>query len=407
MSTLLIHNIGLLVTPRGKAALRGKAQGEVLALENAYILMEDSRIQELGRGSLPKADRYYDAKGALATPGLVDPHTHLVFGGWRDKELSLKLNNVPYLDILAAGGGILSTVKSTRSASEEALIQKTLPVLRGMLHKGVTTLEAKSGYGLNWQQEKKQLQVVQSLGQRQSIELVSTFMAAHALPPEYKQNRGEYIRLIIEDMLPKVAREHLASYCDVFCERGVFSPEESHDILCAAKALGLGIKCHSDEIDPVGGTEMAAALEAASCEHLIVCTHKGIQALKAGRTVACLLPATSFYLGAGFAPARAMIEAGVPVAFGSDFNPGSCPCDSLPLAMQIGCYRYRMTPEECLSAVTLNAAAAIGKASVLGSLEAGKQGDVVLWDAHSLSYLFYRFGHCPVTGVFKKGIQVV
>lgn len=248
------------------------------------------------------------------------------------------------------------------------------------------------------------LLAAKELDKEQPVELISTFMGAHALPPAYKQDREAYIRLLIDEMLPRVNAEGLAEYCDVFCETGVFTPEESRKIFEAAKKLGLGLKCHSDEIDAIGGTQMAASLHAVSCEHLIRCTEDGIAALKAGGTIACCLPATSFYLGADYAPARKMIAAGVPVAFGSDFNPGSCPCDHLPLAMQIGCYRYRMTPEECLCAVTLNAAAAVGRADRLGSLEEGKQGDMVLWETDSLEYLLYRFGTIPVRQVYKNGI---
>lgn len=247
------------------------------------------------------------------------------------------------------------------------------------------------------------LLAVKKLNTRQPVELVSTFMGAHALPPEYKENREGYIRELTDNMLPTVVKEELAEYCDVFCEAGVFTAEESRTILNAAKNLGLGLKCHSDEIDDIGGTAMASELGAVSCEHLIRCTSAGIQAMKKSGTIACCLPATSFYLGANYAPAREMILAGVPVAFGSDFNPGSCPCSSLPLAMQVGCYRYRMTPEECLTAVTLNAAAAVGRADKIGSLEVGKQADIVMWSADSLEYLMYRFGDAPVKSVMKKG----
>ena len=340
------------------------------------------------------------------TPGLIDPHTHLIFGGWRQHELAMKLKGVTYLEILAAGGGILSTVKKTRAASLEELADKAEQELRKMLRLGVTTCECKSGYGLATEEEMKMLHAVRLLRKRQPVELVSTFMAAHALPQEYAQDREGYIRLIIDEMLPRVAAEHLAEFCDVFCETGVFTPEECRRILLAAQRLGLAAKCHSDEIDPIGGTEMAGSIGAVSCEHLIRCQKSGIDAMKAGGTVACLLPATSFYLGAAFAPARQMIEAGVPVAFGSDFNPGSCPCGNLPLAMNIGCYRYRMTPEECLTAVTLNAAAAIHRAERLGSLEVGKQADVLIWDAPDLEYIFYRFGDSLTETVVKNGVVV-
>ena len=382
MASTVIENIGLLATPIGTAARAGKAQGEILFLKNAWLTYENGVIT------------------------LIDPHTHLIFGGWRQHELAMKLKGVTYLEILAAGGGILSTVKKTRAASLEELADKAEQELRKMLRLGVTTCECKSGYGLATEEEMKMLHAVRLLRKRQPVELVSTFMAAHALPQEYAQDREGYIRLIIDEMLPRVAAEHLAEFCDVFCETGVFTPEECRRILLAAQRLGLAAKCHSDEIDPIGGTEMAGSIGAVSCEHLIRCQKSGIDAMKAGGTVACLLPATSFYLGAAFAPARQMIEAGVPVAFGSDFNPGSCPCGNLPLAMNIGCYRYRMTPEECLTAVTLNAAAAIHRAERLGSLEVGKQADVLIWDAPDLEYIFYRFGDSLTETVVKNGVVV-
>ena len=406
MTKTLLKNIGLLATPTGSAAKSGVQQGQIELLEQSWLLWEDGKILGKGQGQPPAADKIIDAQGRLVTPGLVDPHTHLVFGGWREHELSMKLKGVPYLDILAAGGGILSTVRSTRAATKEQLIAKTLPVLERMLTLGVTTCEAKSGYGLALEHEIKMLEAVRELDQQQPIELVSTFLAAHAVPEEYKSDRKAYIDLVIKEMIPEVADRGLAEFCDVFCETGVFDAEESRSILLAGQQAGLGAKCHSDEIDPIGGTEMAGSISAISCEHLIVATPAGIKAMAEGGVIACCLPATSFYLNAGFAPARDMIKAGVPVAFGSDFNPGSCPVHSLQIAMNIGCYKYRMTPEEALTAVTLNSAAAIGRARRVGSLEPGKQADILIWDAPNLDYIFYRFGDNQVAKVFKKGQQV-
>ena len=406
MTKKLIKNIGVLATPSGSNAKAGSDQGKINQLEHAWLLWEDDKIVDLGQGAPPSADQEIDANGHLVTPGLVDPHTHLVFGGWREHELAMKLKGVPYLDILAAGGGILSTVRSTRAASKEQLISKTLPILERMLALGVTTCEAKSGYGLALEHEIKMLEAVKELGSLQPIELVSTFMAAHALPEEYKADREAYLDLVINTMIPQVAEKGLAEYCDVFCETGVFTADESRRVLLAGQQAGLASKCHSDEIDPIGGTEMAGSIGAVSCEHLIACTPSGIQAMAQGGVIACCLPATSFYLNAGFAPARDMISAGVPVAFGSDFNPGSCPVHSLQIAMNIGCYKYRMTPEESLTAVTLNAASAIGRAELVGTIEPGKQADFLIWDAPNLDYIFYRFGDNLVKSVFKKGLQV-
>ena len=406
MPVTVIENIGLLATPVGRTARSSKEQRDIQLRQNAWLAFENGVITAIGEGRTPAADAHIDACGKLVTPGLVDPHTHLVFGGWRQHELAMKLKGVTYLEILAAGGGILSTVNKTRAASMEELADKAEKELEKMLRLGVTTCECKSGYGLCTQEELKMLRTVELLKARQPVELVSTFMAAHALPVEYSADREGYIRLIIDEMLPRVAEEHLAEFCDVFCETGVFTPDECRRILLAAQQLGLAVKCHSDEIDPIGGTEMAGSIGAVSCEHLIRCQQSGIEAMKNGGTVACLLPATSFYLGATFAPARQMIDAGVPVAFGSDFNPGSCPCSNLPLAMNIGCYRYRMTPEECLTAVTLNAAAAIHRADRLGTLEVGKQADILIWDAPDLEYVFYRFGDSLADTVIKNGAVV-
>ena len=422
----LIKNIGCLATAQGSTAKSGKAQGEIKIIENASVIITDGIISEvitekpvdkssfmsvLGNNARialkTMCDTVIDAQGRLVTAGLVDAHTHLVFGGFRENELALKLHGVEYLEILRRGGGILSTVNATRNATEQELYDKTKAALSEMLSLGTTTCEAKSGYGLDLDTELKQLRVTKKLNETQPVELVSTFMAAHAVPPEYKENRAGYIRLIIDEMLPRVAKEELAEFCDVFCESEVFSADESREILTAAQKLGLRAKIHADEIDAIGGSELAGELHAISAEHLIVCTESGISALAKGGVIACCLPCTSFYLGKGFAPARAMIEAGVPVAIATDYNPGSTPNLNLQLAMNIGCYKYRMTPEEVLTAVTLNAAAAIGRAESIGTVEVGKQADLLIWDADNLNRIFYRYGHNQVMTVIKKGQIVV
>lgn len=406
--SLLICNIGMLATACGNAAKGGKAQGEITILENAYIAVEGDKIAAIGQGEVPadllcEGCKVIDAQHKLVTAGLVDAHTHLVFGGWRENELALKLHGVAYLDILAQGGGILSTVRSTRKATEDELFDKTAKALDTMLSLGTTTCEAKSGYGLDFENELKQLNVVKRSQESQPVELVSTFMAAHALPEEYKNDREGYLSLIIDQMLPYVAEHKLAQFCDVFCETGVFTAEESRRILTAAQKYGLGAKIHADEIDPIGGSVLAGEIGAVSAEHLIVCPDEGIESMAKGGTIACLLPATSFYLGATFAPARKMVEAGVPVAVASDFNPGSTPNLSLQLAMNIACYRYRLTPEEVLTAATLNAAAVIGKAEQVGTIETGKQADLLIWDADNLNFIFYRYGNNLVQTVIKNG----
>ncbi len=405
---LVISNIGLLATPLGRTAAVGPAQGQISQRSGAYLVAEDGIITAQGNGQVPEAllqgARHIDAGGRLVTPGLVDAHTHLFFGGWREHELAMKRRGVPYLEILAQGGGILSTVRMTRQASEDDLVQKAGEALGEMLSLGVTTCEAKSGYGLDRQTELRQLAVIRRLGKEQPVELAATYLGAHAVPEEYKTQREDYIRLMTEEMIPLVAREGLAEFCDVFCETGVFTAAESEEILRAALAHGLKVKIHTDEIDAIGGTELAGALPAVSAEHLIAATDRGIAALAKGGTVAVLLPATSFYLGKPYARARDMIAAGAPVAVASDFNPGSCPSLNLQLAMNLACWNYHLTPEETLTAVTLNAAAAICRADRLGSLEVGKQADLVIWDAPNLDYIFYRFGQNLAKTVIKQGV---
>lgn len=403
MKRLLISNIGLLATPEGKAARRGAEQGSVRFIKNAWVLCEDGRIAAVGTGEAPKAARVLDAQGKLVTPGLVDAHTHLIFGGWRQNELGLKLHGVSYLEILARGGGILSTVRATRAATEQELYDKARAALDEMLRFGVTTAEAKSGYGLDRETELRQLRVIRRLNEEHPVDLAATFLGAHAVPEEYKDKREGYLRLLCDEIIPAVAEEKLAEFCDVFCETGVFSAEESRRILEAGRAHGLVPKIHADEIDPIGGSELTETVGAISAEHLIVCPPEGIKAMARAGTVACCLPATSFYLGSTFAPVRDMIAAGVPVALASDFNPGSCPSLNLQFVMNLGCLKYRMTPEEVLTAVTLNAAAAIGRAERIGSLEPGKQADLVIWDAPDLDYVCYRLGSNLVSRVVKKG----
>ncbi len=408
MKKTLIKNIGLLASPRGFAAQGGQAQGDIVTLKDAYVLIEDGRIAQVGSGTPPglEAD-VIDAGRQLVTPGLVDAHTHLVFGGWRAHEMQMKLAGVPYLDILAQGGGILSTVRATRAASAKELEDKAASALDEMLRLGVTTAEAKSGYGLNLAEEIKQMEVVKALNLRQPVQLVSTLMAAHAVPEEYQENRRVFIDLIIQEIIPVAAQSDLATFCDIFCETGVFSVEESREILLAAKTHGLGLKIHADEINAIGGSELAGELGAVSAEHLIAIQPDGIAALKQGGTIACLLPATSFYLDKPFAPARDMIAAGVPVAVATDFNPGSCPGLNLQLCVNLASLKYKMTPEEILTAITLNAAAAIDLAGEAGSLEPGKQADLVIWNAPDLDFLCYRFGSNLAKKVIKKGQVVV
>mgnify|MGYP000764378542 CR=1 FL=1 len=405
MKRTLITNIGMLATPQGTSARGGRAQGEICILKNAWIFIENDVIAQVGTGAAPAAAgaQTINAGGKLVTPGLVDAHTHLIFGGWRQNELALKLHGAGYLDILAAGGGILSTMRATQSASEEQLEAKASAALDEMLRFGTTTAEAKSGYGLSTGEECKALRVIGKLQKHHVMDLAATFMGAHAVPEAYRDNRQGYLELLCEEMLPAVWEQGIAEFCDVFCEKGVFSAEESRRILLAGRQHGLRPKIHADEIEAIGGSELAGEIGAVSAEHLIVCPPEGIASMAKGGVIACLLPATSFNLGAVFAPARDMVKAGVPVAMATDFNPGSCPCLNMQFVINLGCLKYKLTPEEVLTAVTLNGAAAIDLADKVGSVEEGKLGDLVIWDAPDLDYICYRVGSNLAKTVIKRG----
>lgn len=408
---LLIKNIGCLQTPVGSFSHGGEKQGENLKLHDASILIEDGILRKICSAndlacSEAAADMVIDAEGNLVTPGLVEGHTHLIFGGYRQNEISLKLKGAGYLDILRVGGGILDTVRKTRAASFRELYDKTEGFLDEMMNLGVTTCEAKSGYGLNFETEVKMLEVLKKLNEDHPMDVVSTFMGAHAVPEEYKGKEDAFIDMLCESVIPYVKEHELAAFCDVFTEDSVFNVEQSRRYLECAKAHGFGLKVHADEIEAIGGSQLAGELGAISCEHLISIDEEGLAALKEGGVTAMCLPGTSFYLGADFAPVRRMIELGVPVAIASDFNPGSCPSLNLQLVMNLGYLKYRMTPEEILTAVTINPACAIGRGHLVGTLEEGKQADLVIWDAPNMEMLCYRFGSNLALQTIKKGILV-
>lgn len=405
---LLIKNIGVLQTAVGNAKHCGMSQGLNIKLKDAAVLIEGGVIKEITEGgNLPagaeSADLILDAEGNLATPGLIDAHTHLVFGGYRQHEIPLKLRGASYTDILKSGGGILDTVKKTREADFSELYEKSLGFLDEMLAIGVTACEAKSGYGLDFDNEVKQLEIVKKLAEDHPMDIVPTFMGAHAVPEEYKGRADDYIDLICEKIMPYVASNKLAEFCDVFCENSAFNEAQSRKYLLCAKKYGLGLKVHADEIETIGGTLLAGELYAESAEHLISTDEAGMKALACGGTVAVLLPGTSFYLDKKYAPARKMIDIGVPVALATDFNPGSCPSLNMQLIINMGYLKYRMTPEEILTSVTINAACAIGRGGSAGTLEKGKQGDVVIWDAPDFETLCYRFGSNLALQTIKKG----
>lgn len=403
---LLIKNIGCLQTPTGSYSHKGSKQGQNIKIKDASIAIEDGIIKEIGEnGKIPVGDfdKVVDAEGRLATPGFVDGHTHLVFGGYRQNEIPLKLAGAGYLDILRAGGGILDTVRKTREADKDELYAKSTGFLDEMLSLGITTCEAKSGYGLDLENEIKMLEVIKEVGENHPMDVVPTFMGAHAIPPEYEGRGDEYIEMLCNEVIPEVRRRGLAEFCDVFCEDSVFDARQSKKYLEAAHSQGFELKIHADEIEDIGGSKLAGEMGAISAEHLIAAGEEGMDAMAAGGTSAMLLPATSFYLGKTYAPARKMIEKCIPVCIASDFNPGSCPSLNLQLAVNLGYLKYKMTPEEILTAVTINPACAINRGDLIGTIEEGKQADIVVWDAPDMEMLCYRFGSNLVKTVIKKG----
>lgn len=410
---LIIKNIGKLVTMEGSFLPKtGKEMNELTILENAYIAVVEGKVFKVGTGEdykelVGENTIIDDASGMLVTPGLVDSHTHLVHGGSRENEFSKKLNGVPYIQILQEGGGILSTVNSTKKATFDELYKKAKKSLDRMLEFGITTVEEKSGYGLELETEVKQLQVAHKLDKDHPVDLVHTFLGAHAVPVEYKSNSEAYIKLLVEEIMPKVKELDLAEFCDVFCEEGVFSVEESNYILSKAKEMGYKLKIHADEIVPIGGAELAAKLGCISADHLMAASEQGLKDMAQKGVIANILPGTSFNLNKPSADGRKMIDLNVPISLSSDYNPGSCPSENLQLVMQLGCLNLKMTPNEVLTAVTINAAHCVDRATEIGSIEVGKKADIAVFDAPNVEYLMYHFGINHIDRVYKEGRLVV
>ncbi|KGX85999.1 imidazolonepropionase [Pontibacillus litoralis] len=413
---MFISNAAQLVTMAGHTAPATKEAMSILnVIENGAVWIEDGIIVEVGtdeglretyKDQIEHAT-VIDATGKTVTPGLIDPHTHLVHAGTRENEYAMRLQGRTYMDIMEAGGGIHATTRATQQATHEALYDQSLQRLHTFLLHGVTTVEAKSGYGLTLEHELKQLEVAKQLQEDHPIDIVSTFMGAHAVPFEDKDNPEAFVDRVIHEMLPEVAEKKLATFNDVFCERGVFTPEQSKRILEAGKQYGLTPKIHADEIEPYAGAELAAEVGAISADHLLKASDKGIQAMSEAGVMGVLLPGTAFFLMAEYAQARKMIDAGVAIALSTDANPGSSPTISLPFIMNLGCLNMKMTPEEVLTATTLNAAYAIGVADKVGSLEPGKQGDITIFDVPNYLTLSYQYGMNHVDTVVKAGQQVV
>jgi imidazolonepropionase len=409
----LIRNTSEVLTCAGPAPRRGPAQADARSIPGAAVAACNGRIVFIGFESLlpheitltPGAT-IVDAGGGAVVPGFVDAHTHVIFAGDRRAELRRRLTGASYEEIVGEGGGILSTVLATRSASESVLAADTSRRLAEMLRCGTTTAEAKSGYGLTTESELKMLRVIRELGETQPVELSPTFMGAHEVPVEYRTRRQAYVDLIVSDMIPAVARERLAEWCDVFCEKGVFTPDESRAILTAARAAGMKLRLHADELAASGGSQLAAEIGARSADHLIFVDEAGAHKLAAAGVAATLLPIASFYLKLGrFAPARMLIHRNVAVALATDVNPGGGYSPSMPFAMTLACFGMGLTFEEALVGATINAAYSLDRHDRIGSLEPGKQMDAVIVDGPAIDLI--RVGAETIRAVVKKGQVVV
>ncbi len=414
---LILTNIKQLITvssvgdhPEQKRTRIGDAMRNFGIIENAALIIRDGRISWYGKMSevstvaRDKNIDEFDCSGKIVMPGFVDPHTHLIFGGSREEEFAMRSAGATYQEISEKGGGILSSVRDTRTASKKDLKKPARKYLNAMLRQGTTTVEIKSGYGLNIDTEIKMLEVIKELQDEEIINIVPTFIGAHAIPPEHKNQPDKYVKLVCEKMIPYISKKKLAIFCDVFCEKGYFSVEDSEKILKTGKEFGLLPKIHADELNSFAGAELAGRIGAVSADHLEHISDDGIEALKQAGVVAVLLPGVSFFLNHQYAPARKIIDNGVPVAIASDFNPGSCMSYSMQMMMTIACTHMRMSPEEVITASTINAAAALNLSDEIGSIDIGKRGDVIILDIPNYKFLPYHFGENHVYRVVKNGV---
>ncbi len=406
---IIVRNASELVTVRGEAPKKGSAMSDLGIIPDGALVIEKGVIARVGetdevmRGLDTAAFTVIDASGKAVLPGFIDAHTHFIFGGYRAEEFSWRIRGESYMEIMKRGGGIVNSVRATRDATREELLQSGRERLDRMLSFGVTTVEGKSGYGLDHDTELKQLEVMKELDARHPVDVAVTFLGAHAVPPEYAGKGDGFIDYLITGVLPDVARLKLAEFADVFCERGVFSVSQSRRFLEAASSSGLKLKIHADEMTTLGGAELAADLKAVSADHLLHASDAGIEDLSRTGVVAVLLPATAFSLKEPYARGRFMIDRGCAVALATDFNPGSCFSESIPLIFALATLYMGMTPEEAVSALTVNGAAALGRAEKIGSLEVGKAGDAVVLEFPSYLYIPYHIGVNSVEMVIKNG----
>ncbi|AUD64276.1 imidazolonepropionase [Tenericutes bacterium MZ-XQ] len=407
---LIIININKLYNPTKTPPIKGSDMSVLEVVDQPFIAIKSGKILDYGTHDFEhlKDDdtTILNAQQKICLPGFIDSHTHLVHAGSREHEFEKLRQDVPYLDILKQGGGILGTVDKTRKASFDDLYHQAYQSLNRFLEYGVTTLEAKSGYGLSLEHEIKQLKVAHALNEHHPIDIISTYMGAHAIPNEFKNNKEAYIKQIKAD-LEMIKTENLAEFVDVFCETGVFSVSETKDILEHAKSLGFKIKVHADEIDPLGGTGLGVDLKATSVDHLMAIKDVDIEKLASSMTIGNILPGTSFYLNKNYANARKMIDHGCAISISSDYNPGSCPTENFQLIMQLAANHLKLKPEEIVNAVTLNAAYHLGIDQTKGSIQKGKNADLILLDIPNLSYMLYHFGINHISDVIVKGKHVI
>ena len=406
---ILIKNASEVVTCRGFKAKAGKEMSDLKIIPDGAVVVEEGIIKAVGKSDKiletfkEKDYQVIDASGKSVLPGFVDSHTHFVFGGYRAEEFCWRLSGISYMDIMQRGGGIVSSVKATRAASKKELYNSGIKRLNSMLSFGVTTVEGKSGYGLDCETEIKELEVMDKLNRAHPIDVVKTFLGAHAVPEEYKGEEGKFINYIIKEVLPVVVEKKLAEFCDVFCEKNVFSVEQSKRLLLKAKEMGLGLKLHADEIVQLGGAELAAELGAVSADHLLQASERGIKEMARAGVVATLLPGTAFSLKEPYPKARYMIDKKCAVALATDMNPGSCFTESIPLIFALATIYMNMTVEEAVSALTINGAAALNRAETVGSIDIGKRGDIVILEFPSYKYIPYHLGVSCVEKVIKNG----